>query len=76
MCLPLEYLNRSGNISDCSEELYTLLSGLPISYAQYLALLLEMSSYPEEFLSLKDYIMFIISTSVSGIIFIPVVLSK
>ena len=76
MCLTSEYLNLSGYISDSNEELYKLLSGLPISYAQYLIILLKMLSYPEEFLSLEDCIMFIISTSVTGIIFITVVLSK
>jgi len=68
-------LNLSGNTSVIIERLKIYVSGLLISFMQYFSILLEIPSYPDEFLFLRDFIISLTSISVTGINFITGMLS-
>jgi hypothetical protein len=64
-------LNLSRYIPDDNEELHVKVNGLPLTFAKHFKILLEIPSHPDEFLVLRDFIVFMISTSVTRIFSSP-----
>jgi hypothetical protein len=71
----IAYLHLSRKVPDASDELNIKASCLLIMFAHFFKILLQISSNPVEFLDLRDVIILITSTSVTGITFLSVVLS-